>query len=469
MNNKVQWGIIGLGVMGTSLSRNFSRNGTSLALYNRNLKGIEEKIAEKRIQDYPELKNALAFEELVPFINAIEAPRKLLLMLPSGQVTDHILKEIVPLLEKDDIIIDGGNSHYETTNKRAVYFKDIGIRFLGMGVSGGKEGALKGPSLMLGGDLEAYLIVEKELQSIAAINKKNDPCCGYFGKGGAGHFIKMIHNGIEYAEMQLIAEVFEIALSDPEISIKKLQKTFKEWGKTESQSYLLSITSEILQYQKNGVPFIEFIEDKASNKGTGAWASSSGAKLGSPNSLMNSALHSRFTSFLKEERKLLAQHFNFPKKAQKISLNHLKKTYDVSRWINHHQGFEMIRVAADQYQWEIELSKIASLWSEGCIIKSVLMDKLIEDFTKFPNLLGMPTFKTMLKQNGKDWENLMVQSLKQHVSTPCISSAWNYFRAMTQINSSANLIQAQRDFFGRHGFHRVDLSDGLLHHGPWAK
>jgi 6-phosphogluconate dehydrogenase len=469
MNNKAHWGIMGLGVMGTSLSRNLGRNGVSLALYNRNLKRSEEKVAEQRIQSYPELKNALAYEELVPFINAIETPRKLLLMLPAGEVTDHVLKELIPLLDRGDVVIDGGNSHYETTDKRAAHFKDIGIRFLGMGVSGGKEGALRGPSLMLGGDPDAYLLVEKDLQSIAAKNKKNDPCCGYVGRGGAGHFVKMVHNGIEYAEMQLIAEVFEIALSDPEISIQKLQKIFEEWQNTQSQNYLLSITSEILQYQENGVPFIELIEDKASNKGTGAWASSSGAQLGSPNSLMTAALHSRFTSFLKQERVSLAKHFDLPKRTQNISLTHLKKTYDLSRWINHHQGFEMIRVAANQYQWEIELSKIASLWSEGCIIKSSLMCQLIEDFTKFPNLLEIPTFKTLLNQGEKDWENLMVQSLKQHVSTPCISGAWNYFRAMTQENSSANLIQAQRDFFGRHGFHRVDLSDGLLHHGPWAK
>ncbi|MEK9612974.1 MAG: NADP-dependent phosphogluconate dehydrogenase [Flavobacteriaceae bacterium] len=468
MKNKITWGILGLGVMGTSLSRNFARQGIELALFNRFVKGSEEQVAIQKVKKYPELKKALPFENLESFVKQIATPRKLLLMLPSGEPTDAILKALVSLLDEGDVVIDGGNSHYQKTEKRASILKRKGILFLGMGVSGGEEGALKGPSLMIGGDASAYSFVEKDLHSISAKNEMGTPCCGYLGTGGAGHFVKMVHNGIEYAEMQLIAEVFELALSDPSHSISSLKTTLDTWQKTDSQNYLLGITASILGYYEKGVPFIDWIEDQASNKGTGAWATASATQIGSPNTLMSAALHARFTSFFKKERIKWSGYFNRKEDSSSVSLDDLKKAYDLSRWINHHQGFEMIRHGSEMYRWEINSSRIASIWSNGCIIKSKLMDRLIDDLNQSPTLFDIPRIRSLIKKDIESLKGMSILGIKKQIPTPMLSTSLNYFYAMTQDQSNANLIQAQRDFFGRHGFRTTDSKSDGLEHGPWA-
>lgn len=469
MENKVNWGILGLGIMGTSLSRNFARQGIELALFNRFVKGSEEQVAFQKTKKYPELKKALPFEDLESFVKQIATPRKLLLMLPSGEPTDAILKALVSLLDEGDIVIDGGNSHYQKTEKRASILKKEGILFLGMGVSGGEEGALRGPSLMIGGDANAYSFVEKDLHSISAKNDMGTPCCGYLGTGGAGHFVKMVHNGIEYAEMQLIAEVLELALSDPNHSISSLKTTFDTWQKTDSQNYLLGITASILSYYEKGVPFIDWIEDQASNKGTGAWATASATQISSPNTLMAAALHARLTSFFKKERVKWSGYFDFKKDSSSVSLDNLKKAYDLSRWINHHQGFEMIRHGSEMYHWEVNSSDIASIWSNGCIIKSKLMDRLIDDFNQNSTLFDMPQFQSLIKKDINSLKEIGILGIKKQLPTPLLSATLNYFYAMTQNQSNANLIQAQRDFFGLHGFKRTDIKSEGIEHGPWAK
>jgi 6-phosphogluconate dehydrogenase len=325
--------------MGTNLARNFAKKGITLALYNRYVQGSEEQIALKRTQTYPELKEALAFESLSQFINTLEQPRKILIMLPAGSVIDGILNELSPLLSRGDVIIDGGNSHYEDTEKRVLLMAQKKILFLGMGVSGGAEGALHGPSLMVGGDKEGYQIIAKDLENIAAKNRQGNPCCGYLGKGGAGHFVKMVHNGIEYGEMQLLAEIFELNLSSPKSNLETQQKQFSDWNNTESKSYLLEITAEILSYKEKGAPFIDLILDQASNKGTGAWATSIGAATGFPNTLMAAALHARYTSSFKSERIRHAKQLKFPSSDPPKEIPDLKKNYDLSLWINKHQGF----------------------------------------------------------------------------------------------------------------------------------
>ena len=469
MMHKPNWGVIGLGVMGTSLSRSFAQKGVSLALFNRRLEGKEEKIAEKHCNKYPELKGALPFEDLSLFVNALQSPRKILLMLTAGAATDSVIDQLTPLLEKGDIIIEGGNSHFEDTQKRADKLEAAGIHFLGMGVSGGEEGALTGPSLMLGGAEKAYPLVAKELEMIAAKNEKGAPCCAYLGSGGAGHFIKMVHNGIEYAEMQLLAEVYEFVISDPNQDINTLQNMLGEWLKTSSKSYLLEITHALLGFSENENPFIELIKDEASNKGTGAWATATGAKLGTANSLMAAALHSRFTSSNKGIREQNAKTFQKQQRHQEISLEGLKKTYDLCRLINHHQGFEMIREAAQLYGWNINLSTITLLWSEGCIIKSDLMFSLIDHFKSKSSLFEMEPFIDQINTDIVAWEQLLEKGLKLRIPLNCISAAWHYFMSITQKQSSANLIQAQRDYFGAHGFLRTDSNDKTLQHGPWAR
>ena len=466
MNTKTQWGIAGMGVMGTSLSRNFSQKEISLALFNRSVEGEEEGVALKKKQLYSELNRIQAFEELTDFVSAIERPRKIFIMLPAGVATSHFLEQLIPLLSKGDIVIDGGNAHYKETEKRAKRLDDEGILFLGVGVSGGKEGALKGPSLMVGGDHTAYEIVKEDLFKIAAKNSNKIPCCAYFGTGGAGHFVKMVHNGIEYAEMQLLAELY--ALASCTMSHDEIQKTLSQWNATKSKSYLLEITASLLKFREGKTPFIELIRDQASNKGTGAWATASATELGYPNSLMVAALHARFLSFFKKERTQFSEHFDKQISTVNISSSLLKNAYDLSRWINHHQGFEMLTLAAKEYKWSLNLSQVASVWAEGCIIKSNLMDDCIKLLQDNSMLLLSEGFKQLLTNGKENWKELLQQAVANEIPTPCMQSAWTYFAALKTQNSSANIIQAQRDYFGAHGFLRTDNDSQDLEHGPWS-
>ena len=468
MINQATWGIVGLGIMGTSLSRNFANKGTSLSLYNREVKGSEEGVALSHTKQYSELKNALPFNSLPSFVESIKNPRKILLMLPAGSPTDTVIEKLIPLLTQGDVIIEGGNSHFKDTEKRAKQLSAAGIHFLGMGVSGGEEGALKGPALMIGGVKEAYMLVKNDLSAIAAKNSKGVPCCDFVGSGGAGHFVKMVHNGIEYAEMQLLAEVVSLALSDQSNSIKTIQKMLQDWQKTKSESYLLDITASLLDFQESGRPFIDLIKDEASNKGTGAWATAEGAELGSANSLMASALYARFTSSNKKQRSLLSKTFKGKPTSTSLSLSALKVSYDLSRIINHHQGFEMIREAAIKNNWKIKLATIASLWSEGCIIKSRLMDTLVDVLKSNDSLLNAAAFMEFFNNGIASWEISITTAIQKHIPFSCHNAAWNYFLAITQENSNANIIQAQRDFFGAHGFERKDKNHDKKYHGPWA-
>ena len=468
MINQATWGIVGLGVMGTSLSRNFANKGISLSLYNREVKGSEEGVALSHTKQYSELKNALPFNSLPSFVESIKNPRKILLMLPAGSPTDTVIEKLIPLLTQGDVIIEGGNSHFKDTEKRAKQLSAAGIHFLGMGVSGGEEGALKGPALMIGGVKEAYMLVKNDLSAIAAKNSKGVPCCDFVGSGGAGHFVKMVHNGIEYAEMQLLAEVVSLALSDQSNSIKTIQKMLQDWQKTKSESYLLDITASLLGFQESGRPFIDLIKDEASNKGTGAWATAEGAELGSANSLMASALYARFTSSNKKQRSLLSKTFKGKPTSTSLSLSALKVSYDLSRIINHHQGFEMIREAAIKNNWKIKLATIASLWSEGCIIKSRLMDTLVDVLKSNDSLLNAAAFMEFFNNGIASWEISITTAIQKRIPFSCHNAAWNYFLAITQENSNANIIQAQRDFFGAHGFERKDKNHDKKYHGPWA-
>jgi 6-phosphogluconate dehydrogenase len=468
MINQATWGIVGLGIMGTSLSRNFANKGTSLSLYNREVKGSEEGVALSHTKQYSELKNALPFHSLPCFVESIKNPRKILLMLPAGSPTDTVIEKLIPLLTQGDVIIEGGNSHFKDTEKRAKQLSAAGIHFLGMGVSGGEEGALKGPALMIGGVKEAYMLVKNDLSAIAAKNSKGVPCCDFVGSGGAGHFVKMVHNGIEYAEMQLLAEVVSLALSDQSNSIKTIQKMLQDWQKTKSESYLLDITASLLGFQESGRPFIDLIKDEASNKGTGAWATAEGAELGSANSLMASALYARFTSSNKKQRSLLSKTFKGKPTSTSLSLSALKVSYDLSRIINHHQGFEMIREAAIKNNWKIKLATIASLWSEGCIIKSRLMDTLVDVLKSNDSLLNAAAFMEFFNNGIASWEISITTAIQKRIPFSCHNAAWNYFLAITQENSNANIIQAQRDFFGAHGFERKDKNHDKKYHGPWA-
>jgi 6-phosphogluconate dehydrogenase len=466
MNIKAEWGIVGMGVMGTALSRNFAKKGIKIALFNRRIKQLEEKVAIKKKQLYPELKNAQAFEELNQFVFALEVPRKIIVMISAGNPTEDFLEQLSPLLSRGDIILDGGNSHYLQTEERSKTFIKKGVLFLGVGVSGGEEGALNGPSLMVGGNKSAYEIVKKNLFQIAAKNSKGNSCCAYFGKGGAGHFVKMIHNGIEYAEMQLLAEVVGLLRSNN--SYEDIQSLLNQWDKTKSKSYLLKITAELLKYQEDGIPFIDKIQDKASNKGTGAWATDAGIVLNYSNSLMANALYARYISSFKKERVELAKKFNEKKPLFEASFLQIKKSYDLSRWINHHQGFEMLTLAAKKYNWEINLCEVASVWAEGSIIKSDLIEFCITLFETKKSLILSDEFKKLLELGKDNWKETLKLAIESEIPILCMQGAWSYFTALKTEKSTANIIEAQRDYFGAHGFLRIDNKSNTLHHGPWS-
>ena len=470
MIEKGEWGIVGMGIMGTSLSRNFISRGFKLSLYNRYVKGKEEKVALKIAQKYGILDKCIAFESLEDFVKSINIPRKLILMLPAGETIDEILQKLKFLLEKGDIIIDGGNSQFKDTERRALFLKENEIQYIGMGVSGGREGALEGPSLMIGGDKRAYETIKNDLKKIAAKDYKGNPCCSFFGSGGAGHYIKMIHNGIEYVEMQLLAEVFELLMNYFKLDFELVQKELGSWQNSSSDSYLLRITSIILKYyDSEGSNFVSNILDQASNRGTGSWATISGATIGSPNSLMTAALHARYSSVMKSKRVEFSKLSNFNKNKSSISLKQLKKIYDLCRWINHHQGFDMINTACKEYNWKTDLATVARIWSEGSIIKSKLMETLSTSFWSSSSIMKMERFWNSMNKSQKDWTQVINYAGNSLIPIPCISTSWNYFLAMTQKFSNANLIQAQRDFFGSHGFILNNQKENSLNHGPWNK
>jgi len=466
-SKKIEWGIVGMGAMGINLSRNFASNGYSLALYNRYVKGKEEQIALKQKKKFPELKDALAFESLANFVSSIKRPRKIIILITAGSALKIFLKKLMPLLSKGDIIIDGGNSHYKETEKINLQLNKKKIYFLGMGISGGDKGALNGPSLMLGGDKEAYAFVAKDLENVSAKRVGGKPCCAYLGNLGVGHFVKMIHNGIEYAEMQLITEIFSLLMETFQGKINNIQKELESWQKSSSESYLLAITSEILTYKDNNGLFINKIIDTASTRGTGAWASESGISMGYPNSSMIAALQARFTSGMKTKRENLSKIITLKKEDATISIKKLKIIYDICRLINHHQGFEMIRNSNQIYNWNADLHVIAHLWSEGCIIKSGLMKTLEKEFKTKASILEMDVFKKNILEAQTNWNSILNFAAARLIPIPCISSSWNFLISMTQEKSSGNIIQAQRDYFGAHGIMTLDNKKGEIINGPW--
>ncbi len=467
---KAEIGIIGMGVMGRNLARNIARNSFSVSLYNRRVEEEEEEVAFQLTQQFEELNTAAAFEHIAPFIASLERPRKVLMMVKAGKVVDQVIAKVSPHLDRGDILIDGGNSHFKDTERRIDSLKEMGIHFIGMGVSGGEEGALNGPALMPGGEEETYALISPILQKMAAKNSNGDHCCAYLGKGGSGHYIKMIHNGIEYAEMQLLAECYSILKSHFEYDNDQIAHVFSDWNQGELNSYLLEITATIFTKKEDGKYLIDQILDRASNKGTGAWTSINGIELGVPFNIIASALYARYTSSFKEKRVQLAQNYlsNSSPKTD-LSIVQLKEAYAIARRLNHLQGFEHLAAASKQYDWQLDLAKIAQVWTGGCIIRSELMLDLSSILKQTTNLWEHPDWKTPFNASQKSLQQICISAFQQSIPIPTFTACFNYFNAMTQANSSANLIQAQRDFFGAHGYQRIDDRTPQLHHTNWTE
>lgn len=464
-----EFGLIGLGVMGKSLSRNFASNGFRLSLYNRYVKHKEEKVAEKFIAEYPELKSALGFEDLSEFVQSLSLPRKIMLMVNAGEATDDLINQLIPLLDKGDVLVDGGNTHYLDTEKRCSWLNSLGIHFIGTGVSGGEEGALVGPSIMPGGSTKGYQLIQPYLEKIAAINTNGINCCKYIGEGGAGHFVKMVHNGIEYAEMQLLTELVQFLKVTGGFTNDLIILLLQPFLQTEKTSYLLEITIQILQKKWKGNYLVDQILDNAGNKGTGSWTSIEAAKSGVPIPTLTAALNARFMSAMWEERRQIAAKISTTQKKQPIDINAVMEAYQLCRIINHHQGFHLISTVSKQQGWNINLPALAEVWTAGCIIRSKLMESLTELFSHSNSLLLHPQILQQCNQSVDSLKQMLEAALMNELPMDCFSASAQYLFAYKQAESGASLIQAQRDFFGAHTYQLKEDPKGPFYHTNWQE
>ncbi len=465
LQKKSEFGLIGLGVMGKSLARNLASNNFKLSMFNRHVPKKEENIALQFSNEFTELSEAKPFDDLQAFVNSLQTPRKIMLMVNAGKPVDAVIENLIPLLSKGDVIIDGGNSHYKKTQARIDALESHDIYFIGAGVSGGEEGALKGPSIMPGGNQNAYKLVQPFLETIAAKNKDNDPCCTYIGNGGSGHFIKMVHNGIEYVEMQLLAEVYFILKSmgkNPD----EIANILESWS-TEANSYLLEITINILRKKEGNGWLIDAILDKSGNKGTGNWTTIATAELGIPSTLIPASLFARYLSAFKEERLQVYKTYAEQNSKFDIDISALLKGYQLARIVNHHQGFRLLSQASVSYNWNLNLSKIASIWTNGCIIRSTLIEELIDILKNDDIILLSDAIIPRVKLMKNSLNTVVSQCILGEIPIPCFSEAVNFLNGYKESYTSANLIQAQRDYFGAHTFQRVDDASGKFYHVNW--
>jgi len=466
LSDKAEIGLVGLGVMGKSLSRNMANKGFKMALYNRRLTGKEENVAVDFVKEFDELSSAMPFDNMERFVTSLQTPRKIMLMVNAGKTIDIVIEELLPHLSEGDILIDGGNSNYNKTNERESYLKSKNIFFIGAGVSGGEEGALKGPSIMPGGDAATYKKVSHIYDAIAAKDSTDLPCCTYIGPQGSGHFVKMVHNGIEYAEMQLICEVYGVLKSmgkNPD----EIASVFNGW-KTSASSYLLEITIDILRKKEGEGWLLDKIMDKAGNKGTGNWTTIATAQLGVPSTLIAAALFARYTSFYKEQRTELNSKFQKESDQKpEILESDLLNAYKFARIVNHYQGFKLISEASNKHNWNLNLSEIARIWTNGCIIRSSLMQNLVDNLKETQDLLSNPEIIHQLQGHKPAMLSVVSKCILSEIPIPCLSESINFFNGITTAESTANLIQAQRDYFGAHTYQRIDDESGKSYHSDW--
>ncbi|MBC3759178.1 NADP-dependent phosphogluconate dehydrogenase [Hyunsoonleella sp. SJ7] len=465
LDMKSEFGLFGLGVMGRSLSRNLAQKGFNISIFNREVKGSEENVAKDFKNAHPELEKSQPFSDVEAFVNSLQTPRRIMLMVNAGKITDMVIEDLIPFLSDGDILIDGGNSNYLKTKERYDYLKSKYINFIGVGVSGGEEGALKGPSIMPGGNKETYELVKPYLESIAAKDANGLPCCTYVGEEGSGHFVKMVHNGIEYVEMQLLAEVFSIFKTmgkNPE----DIARILESW-KSKVDSYLLGVTIDILRKKEGNDWLLNKIVDKAGNKGTGNWTTIATAQLGAPSTLIASALFARYTSFYKEERLSASENFGITPSDLNLNSGDVLNAYQFARIINHYQGFKLISEAGKAYNWTLNLSEIARIWTNGCIIKSDFAEALIPVLKENGNILTNQSIISQLKALKPSTNKVVAECVLKELPIPCLSESVNFLNAYITANSSANIIQAQRDYFGAHTYQRTDDDSGKFYHTNW--
>lgn len=464
--SKADIGLIGLAVMGENLVLNMESKGYTVAVFNRTLQRVTN-FVEGRAKG----KNIIGTYSLEELVDSLKKPRKIMLMVKAGQPVDDFIEKLIPLLEKGDIIIDGGNSYFPDTNRRTKRVEDAGLLFIGTGVSGGEEGALTGPSIMPGGSVEAWKEVKPIFQSIAAKVDDGSPCCQWIGKEGAGHFVKMVHNGIEYGDMQLICEAYYIMKHALGLTAEELHEVFSEWNKGELDSYLIEITSNIFSKvdKETKQPLVELIMDTAGQKGTGKWTSQAALELGIATPTVTEAVFARCLSAIKDERVAASKILTGPEGKYEGDrdefIEAIRQALYASKICSYAQGFAMMREAAKEWDWDLKFGEIALMWRGGCIIRAQFLEHIKDAFVEnpdLPNLLIAPYFKEAVEQAQPGWRKVVSVATELGLPIPGFSSALSYFDGYRRARLSANLIQAQRDYFGAHTYRRID-KPGVFH------
>jgi 6-phosphogluconate dehydrogenase len=468
---KADIGLIGLAVMGENLILNMESKGFTVACFNRTVSKVDNFI-EGRAKG----KNIIGCHTIEEFVESLKRPRKVMLMVKAGPAVDAFIDKLLPHLEDGDIIIDGGNSHFPDTMRRTEYVESKGKLYIGTGVSGGEEGALRGPSIMPGGSPAAWEHVKPIFQKIAAKTKDGEPCCDWVGENGAGHFVKMVHNGIEYGDMQMICETYQMMKEGLGMSNQEMHDCFTEWNKGELDSYLIEITRDILSYKdEDGNEVIDLILDTAGQKGTGKWTAIEALNQGQPLTLIGEAVFARCLSALKEERVKAAKALKGPRAKfrgdKEKFLDDLGRALYASKIVSYAQGYQLMRAAAAEYKWNLNYGGIALMWRGGCIIRSVFLGKIKEAFDKKPkleNLLLDPFFKKAVRQAQTSWRRVVTTAVKLGIPIPAISTALAFYDGYRHERLPANLLQAQRDYFGAHTYERVDKPRGEFFHTNWT-
>jgi len=472
MEKKADIGMIGMAVMGQNLVLNMNDKGYTVAAYNRTVSRVDEFLADAA----KGRQGVLGAHSLEEFVGLLRKPRKIMLMVKAGEAVDEFIAALIPHLEAGDLIIDGGNSHYPDTIRRTKVLADKGLLYIGTGVSGGEEGARHGPSLMPGGNPAAWPLVKEIFQAIAAKTPEGSPCCDWVGEDGAGHYVKMVHNGIEYGDMELICEAYQLMKGLLGYGASQMHQVFTEWNKGELESYLIEITRDILAFKdEDGKPLVDKILDTAGQKGTGKWTVIDSVDLGIPITLIAEAVYSRCISALKQERVSASKILKGPKPSfkgdKKGFVEDIRKALLASKLVSYAQGYMLMREAAKEHRWNLNYGGIALMWRGGCIIRSVFLAKIKEAFDKKPdlyNLLLDEYFKKVIEDCQASWRRVVAEASLQGVPIPALSTALTFYDAYRSERLPANLLQAQRDYFGAHTYERVDKPRGKFFHTNWT-
>ena len=466
MNEQSQIGLTGLAVMGANLARNIARNGYSIAVHNRTP-------AKTRafVEEFGDEGAITGTESIEAFVAALARPRKVIIMVKAGAPVDAVIDELAPHLDEGDIVIDAGNSHFEDTRRRTHACAERGLRFLGTGVSGGEEGALNGPSIMPGGDREAWGEVEEILTAIA-VEVDGTPCCVYVGPDGAGHYVKMVHNGIEYADMQLIAESYDLLRNGAGLSVPEIASTFEEWNRGDLESFLIEITATVLSRtdEATGAPLVDVILDQAEQKGTGRWTSQDALELGVPLTAITEAVFARSLSALRDQRVAASEQLAGPRPGEggdhdPSIVDDVRSALYASKVVAYAQGFEQMAAASRTHEWDLSLGDMATIWRGGCIIRARFLNRISEAYASHDevvNLLTVPYFADAMAEAQDAWRRVIAKAVELGIPVPAFSSCLAYYDGYRRARGPAALIQGQRDFFGAHTYRRTDR-DGAFH------